>query len=243
MRTPRRLCKGASGITPNKTSESKFPVSVEVRAEQIQQPNRLMPRVAGQIDRGKNQAILDAAGEVLFVRGLSAPLDEIAKRAGVSKQTIYNHYGSKAELVRALIALRVETITAPLETPHAEDFPEATLAAYARTILSVVTSDRGAAMIRLIIESVPSAPELARAAFSAGVGATRERLAAFLEREVRAGRLAIDDPLQAAAIFTGMALGHHQQRQLYGLPAELTPEGIDALAEECARRFMRAYAP
>ena len=67
-----------------------------------------MPRAAGQIDRAKNEAILDAASDVIFERGLGAPLDEVARRAGVSKQTIYNHYGSKGDLVRALIERRIE---------------------------------------------------------------------------------------------------------------------------------------
>ena len=61
-----------------------------------------MARVIGQIDLSKNEAILDAAVDVLGERGITAPMEEIARRAHVSKQTIYNHYGSKAELVRAL---------------------------------------------------------------------------------------------------------------------------------------------
>src|SRR6185503_1171575 len=79
----------------------------------------LMPRLAGQIDVAKNEAILDAALEVLAERGAAASMEEIARRAGVSKQTIYNHYGSKADLVRAMCARRVSEMTAPLEAPGA----------------------------------------------------------------------------------------------------------------------------
>jgi TetR/AcrR family transcriptional repressor of mexJK operon len=66
-----------------------------------------MPRLVGQIDLAKTEAILDAASEVLGERGLAAPMEAIARRAGVSKQTVYNHYGSKAELIRALVDRRV----------------------------------------------------------------------------------------------------------------------------------------
>lgn len=76
-----------------------------------------MPRVAGQIDVAKTEAILDAAVEVIGQRGLGAPMEAIAKRAGVSKQTVYNHYGSKAELVRALMGRRVAAITARCASP------------------------------------------------------------------------------------------------------------------------------
>jgi AcrR family transcriptional regulator len=201
-----------------------------------------MPRVAGQIDRGKNEAILDAASDVIFERGLSAPLDEIARRAGVSKQTIYNHYGSKAELVRALVERRRQSVTAPLEMPGAETHPLGALADYARALLQTVTVDRGVALLRLLIQSAPHSPELSRTVFSRGARGSRVQLAAFLEREARAGRLAVPDAAEAADFFAGMVVSHHQLQGLLGLPPELTPARIERIAEEAARRFLRAYA-
>ena len=74
-----------------------------------------MPRALGQIDARKHSAILNAAAEVLAERGVNAPVEEIARRAGVSKQTIYNHYGSKTELVRILVERRRHQVTATLD--------------------------------------------------------------------------------------------------------------------------------
>jgi len=85
--------------------------------------------------RAKNEAILDAASDVISSRGLSAPLDEIARRAGVSKQTIYNHYGSKVEPDAGADRARSQTITAPLDVPGAAANPEAALAAFAEVLL------------------------------------------------------------------------------------------------------------
>ena len=199
-----------------------------------------MPRIAGQIDRAKNEAILDAASDVVFERGLAAPLDEIARRAGVSKQTIYNHYGSKAELVRALIERRVQQVGAPLEVPGAEAFPEEALAAYARKLLETLTIDRGIALLRLLIAAAPSDPELASAVLPGGARGTRATLAAFLERETLAGRIAAPDPGEAADFFAGMVVSHHQLQGLLGLPQELTPARIERIAREAARRFTAA---
>lgn len=201
-----------------------------------------MPRVAGQIDRGKNEAILDAASDVIFEKGLAAPLDEIARRAGVSKQTIYNHYGSKAELVRALIERRTQSVTAPLDLPGADASPLPALAAYARALLQTVTADRGVALLRLLIQSAPQNPDLARTVFARGARSSRVRLAAFLEREAEAGRIAAPDPAEAADFFAGMVVSHHQLQGLLGLPPELTAARIERIAEEAARRFLRAYA-
>jgi TetR/AcrR family transcriptional repressor of mexJK operon len=203
----------------------------------------LMPRTAGQIDRAKNEAILDAASDVIFERGLSAPLDEIARRAGVSKQTIYNHYGSKAALMRALIARRNELITAALEVGGAQSSAAEALAAYARALLQTVMMERGVALMRLLIESSRRNPELARQVLPMGPRGMRARLAEFLRRQRAEGRLSLDDPDEAADFFAGMVISHHQLQGLLGMPPELTPERIERIAREAARRFLRAYAP
>jgi TetR/AcrR family transcriptional repressor of mexJK operon len=199
----------------------------------------LMPRVVGQIDRAKNEAILDAASDVIFERGLVAPLGEIARRANVSKQTIYNHYGSKTALLRALIERRTREIIAPLEV--ADTTPEAALAAYARGLLATVTMERGTALLRLLIGAAPHDPEMSRTVFARGARASRIKLAEYLARESKAGRLAIPDPTEAAGFFAGMVIGHHQLQGLLGLPQDLTAEAIERIATEAAKRFMRAY--
>ncbi len=97
-----------------------------------------MPRLAGQIGVAKNEAILDAAVEGLAARGLLASMEEIARRAGVSKQTIYNHFGSKAEMVRAIATLLVGELTAPLAAPKAAGRAKKALTNYARGVLTAL---------------------------------------------------------------------------------------------------------
>ncbi|MCE3288888.1 MAG: TetR family transcriptional regulator [Caulobacter sp.] len=200
-----------------------------------------MPRLTGQIDLSKTEAILDAASEVLAERGLAAPIEEIARRAGVSKQTIYNRYGGKIELVRALVEKRVDSITSPLRSPGAEEHPEETLTAYARSLLQVIERG-GYSLMRLTIQSAGELPELAREVYANGPMRSRAQLAEFLEREHRAGRLRVEDPMQAAEFFGGMVMANRQIQALLRLPTGLTDEVIERLAGEAARVFMRAYA-
>ncbi|HEY2707798.1 MAG TPA: TetR/AcrR family transcriptional regulator [Caulobacteraceae bacterium] len=200
-----------------------------------------MPRAAGQIDRAKNEAILEAASDVIFERGLAAPLDEVARRAGVSKQTIYNHYGSKGDLVRALIERRSRLISSPFEAPGAELNPEATLAAYARQLLQTIMMDRGVALFRLLIAG--GDPELVRQVLPNGFAGARSMLTEFLQREADAGRLAIADAAEASEFFAGMVVAHRHVENLLGLAQDLTEDRLDHVAREAARRFVRAYAP
>ncbi len=201
-----------------------------------------MARVTGQIDLSKNEAILDAAIAVLGERGISAPMEAIARHAGVSKQTIYNHYGSKAELVRALALRRVHEMTAALETPEGLDDPAQALAEFARILLGAVLRPGGLNLYRMAMISAFDMPDIARAMFEAGPKESRAGLARFLALETEAGRLACPDPRQAAEFFAGMVIGSHQSAALLGMPVDMTEAKIDALAREAAARFLKAYA-
>jgi AcrR family transcriptional regulator len=55
-------------------------------------------------DARDNMAKLTSAALAVFAeQGLSAPLDEIAKRAGVSAGTLYNRFGSREALIDAVL--------------------------------------------------------------------------------------------------------------------------------------------
>lgn len=202
-----------------------------------------MPRIAGQIDVSKNEAILDAAIEVMSEKGLGAPLAEIARRACVSKQTIYNHYGSKAELARAMSERRANEVAEVLGAPEAIENPAETLAGYARLLLRAVLNPRGMAIYRMAMTAASTMPDVALAIYEAGPRTSRLRLAEFLRLETVAGRLRTPDPLQAAEFFAGMVLGRYQTPALLGVAVDLTDEEIEQVAQEAAARFMRAYAP
>ena len=201
-----------------------------------------MPRVAGQVDLIKSEAMLDAASQVIAERGLTAPVEAIAKRAGVSKQTLYNRYGGKAGLIRALIRRRIDSVTAPLAGTTSDVSPEATLAAFARDLMTAMLTPAGVSMTRVAIQSAVDMPDIAVAVYDAGAGTSRARLAEFLRAESAAVCLDVDDPAEAADLFSGM-VGARQLRALLGAPTPSDAASIDALSQTIARRFVRAYAP
>ena len=108
-----------------------------------------MPRVVGQVDLAKSEAMLDAASQVIAERGVGAPVEAIAKRAGVSKQTLYNRYGGKAGLIQALIRRRIDSLTAPLTAGADGADPEAVLAGFARDLMTAMLAPASLAMTRV----------------------------------------------------------------------------------------------
>jgi AcrR family transcriptional regulator len=62
-------------------------------------------------DAARNRArVLEAALESFAEKGLSVPIDEIARRAGVGAGTVYRHFPAKEDLVLAVIADQMERI-------------------------------------------------------------------------------------------------------------------------------------
>jgi AcrR family transcriptional regulator len=60
--------------------------------------------------RQNRERLIEAARTAFAERGLDVPLDEIARRAGVSIGTLYNRFPSRADLTAAVFADREETV-------------------------------------------------------------------------------------------------------------------------------------
>lgn len=184
--------------------------------------------------------MLDAASQVIAERGITAPVEAIARRAGVSKQTLYNRYGGKAGLIQALIRRRIDTLTAPLAGGADGAGPEAVLAAFAFDLMTAMLAPASLAMTRVAIQGAVDMPGIAEAVLGGGARVSRARLADYLRAESAAGRLDVDNPAEAADLFSGM-VGARQMGALMGAPAPSDAVTLERLSREIARRFVRAY--
>ena len=119
------------------------------------------PRAARQVER--REAILAAALEEFSASGFAATrLDDVARRAGVAKGTIYLYFRDKEslfqELVRAMLGPLVRTIeAAPMADLSARAVAEAIADMFAREIFGTRRKD----VIRLIIAEGSRFPKLA----------------------------------------------------------------------------------
>jgi AcrR family transcriptional regulator len=68
------------------------------------------------------ERLVEAARTVFAERGLDVPLDEVARKAGVSIGTLYNRFPTRADLVAAVFADRAETVVRIAE--HALGMPD-----------------------------------------------------------------------------------------------------------------------
>src|SRR3954447_1280741 len=110
--------------------------------------------------------ILDAALAVFAERGLAAArLDDIAKRAGLSKGTIYLYFPNKEELfrevVRSTLVARIEEAEREMSRRSAETAVEQ-LSDYIDGWWKYLRSPTYSTLYRLIIGELPRFPALAQ---------------------------------------------------------------------------------
>jgi TetR/AcrR family transcriptional repressor of mexJK operon len=200
-----------------------------------------MSRPAGTLDRTKREAILEAGRQCLLAEGYGASMERIATVAGVSKQTVYSHFGSKEELVRAIVTERATAITEPLTDLTEARLPAATLHAFGTRLLTVLLSQPVIGLYRLVQSRASEQPELARAYFESGPRTSTGRLAAYLDRAMAEGALAADDAQIAAEMFVGLLLSQIHLKATLGLEVA-TPVEIEQRVATAVRIFLKAYA-
>ncbi|MEU3838664.1 TetR family transcriptional regulator [Streptomyces sp. NPDC028635] len=99
---------------------------------------------AGRRDAQRNRKLLtDTAREVFAEQGLHAPLDVIARRAGVGNATLYRHFPTRAALVDEVFRDALTETTAAGERARTAHDAWTGLTEYVRTVFASLAADRG----------------------------------------------------------------------------------------------------
>lgn len=97
-------------------------------------------------DAQRNRDKLVATARALFAeRGLDAPLDEVAKRAGVGSGTLYRHFPTRDDLITAVFLERMAENVTAVERAQQHRDPWEGFADYVRETCRGQATDRGMA--------------------------------------------------------------------------------------------------
>jgi AcrR family transcriptional regulator len=129
--------------------------------------------------------LLDAARQVFAELGLEAPLEEIARRAGVGIATLYRRFPTRSALIEALFVEQAEEYVHASEAALAADDAWEGFARFVERICEMQAEDRG--FTDVLTATFPTAPRLE--ARRAEARANAERL---IERARRQGTLRDD---------------------------------------------------
>lgn len=210
-------------------------------------PNPVSSKPAGPgrpKDLAKRAAILDAAKRMFTTRGFEGTsMDQIAAEAGVSKLTVYSHFGDKetlfAEAVRAFCQQQLpDTLFQPEPGMPVRD----RLLAIARAFYVMITHPEAVAGQRILCAPQLTDSGLPQLFWEAGPKRVQSEFGALLERRIVSGELDIADVPRAASQFFTLVKGDpHAQILMGGCGGSLCPPGIDEHLEASVDMFLRAY--
>lgn len=107
------------------------------------------------------ELVLAAAREVYAEQGVEAPLDVIARRAGVGNATLYRRFPDRAALIEAVFHATLSTVIDAGEQARRAENPWAGLNEYLEEVFRVLAADRGANdLMTTGIEGVPTLEKL-----------------------------------------------------------------------------------
>lgn len=167
---------------------------------------------------------------------MAASMDEVARLAGASKQTVYKHFGSKEQLFTELVGAMTPATGDPLghETADASGEPQETLTAFAVAMLDAVLTPRILRLRRLVIGEANRFPQLGRALFERGpsraIAGLERRLTAWVEAGAlpphdtgaaaeRCNWLVMGAPLNAAMLLGDEAIPSPAERRAHAASA------------------------
>lgn len=199
-------------------------------------------------DMEKRAAILAAAIDLFTRQGFEGTsMDAVAAAAGVSKLTVYSHFGDKDNLFREVVRSRVQELF-PERTYHFDpdtDIRDNLL----RVALAHVRIDcdrQAIGTVRAILSDCREGrPRYGQLIWEEGAMRTHRLIEQLLARATAAGRLDIDDPARAAMQFMSLVKGNLVMRRLFGCVDcdETYARELEANAHAGVDMFLRAYLP
>lgn len=192
----------------------------------------------------KNRQIFDAAVALFIRQGYEATrIEEVAARAGVSKQTIYSHFDGKDHLFAAAMTHVCERLGMPAGFEQDPRAPAVVLAEIGGQFLRLLLTEESMRLYRLLLSNVERHPDVAQLFYTTGPRTFITRLAAYLKAQSDAGVLRVAHPERAAAQFFSLMRGELHMRAVLGVEPRPTEAEIDRYIREATRVFVRGHAP
>ncbi|WP_328733596.1 TetR/AcrR family transcriptional regulator [Streptomyces bobili] len=194
----------------------------------------------------KHEAIREAATSVFLDKGYSGTsMDDIAKLAAVSKQTVYKHFEDKEKLFAEIVLATTDrldtTIDLLTDIPTDASNLEENLTRLARQFLTTLTHPQVIQLRRLIIANADVFPDLGAEWYERGFERGLATLAATFQRLADQGLLRIDDALLAANHFSGLLLWIPVNKAMFTGRPQDTQADLDRYAAAGTRVFLAAY--
>jgi AcrR family transcriptional regulator len=175
-------------------------------------------------DARQNRARLISAATAAFAeKGADAPLEDIAKRAGVGIGTLYRHFPSRLDLQAAVFRTQVQVVCEQGDALLGTDAPQEAFAAWGRALAGYLVTKRG--LSRALIDAVGVESELITSCWMT-MRETTERL---LDSAQRAGVIRADvTSMDVMRLLHGVAVSSERDPERTDLLLSVMLDGLAA---------------
>ena len=203
-------------------------------------------RFAAGSDPVKRGQILDGAHRVFMKMGYdAASMNDVTREAGVSKGTIYVYFQSKEELFAALIerakGLFTESVR-ELLAQHPD--PEEGLRLFAYAFVDQIFNSEMIPAMRILLGVIDRMPSLCQRFFAGSPSNAKSVLNDYLDQQVAAGRLNIEDTSLAAAQFIDLTVSGYFKGKLFNdIPSRPEDSELERVIGGGMKVFFCTYGP
>jgi TetR/AcrR family transcriptional regulator, mexJK operon transcriptional repressor len=193
----------------------------------------------------RRRAVLEVAKErFLSVGYRETSLDDIAREAGVAKKTLYGHFGSKAQLFKAILeSLRDAWQDELRHIVIGGGEPAEVLENAALHLLDIGTREDMVELYWVLLGEARRFPALAEGLYDeCGQLIGMEPLGRYLQESSESGKLRLVDVQLAAEQFVHLVLGGVRARMLLGVAGRPDLERRRVIAKEAVRIFIAGCA-
>lgn len=211
---------------PTKTASRKVPA----KALSAPEPERKWRRRA----KARPDELLDAALDEFIARGFDAArVEDIARRAGLSKGAVYLYFSSKEDLLRALIEREISPVLARVgDMARTAEDPRATLRLIGQVAGAAVAQPRFMAIPLLVISIANRFPDLVDFYRGEVAANAKSGVEALIKRGIKLGQFRKVDPHAGArAIIGGVLFEALWAHVLRGPTKVNTPGWLDSHIE------------
>lgn len=190
----------------------------------------------------RQQQIETAAYALLEEKGYDgASMLAIARKARASNETLYNWYGDKQGLFKALVTRNAAEVKSLLEEElAAEAKPMATLERFGPKLLKLLLGDRAIALNRAA--AADPTGELGGVISEAGRETVLPLLIQVLEQAKRHGDLFFDQPEESASLYINLLVGDLQIRRVIGRVPAPSPDFCEERSALALQRLSHLLA-
>jgi AcrR family transcriptional regulator len=195
------------------------------------------------VDGAKRRQIIEGARQMFLTQGFDgASMGEIARKAGVSKGTLYVYFESKEDLFQVVAhdecLAQAEQI---FSLDHADHDVETVLTNLGTAFAKFLCRPERMAPVRTVMSISERMPDVGRKFYETGPATGMGRVAAYLEAQVQAGVLDVEDVEVAAAQFLESCVATLAKPILFGFGAAPSEDRIDHVVGIAVRTFLAAY--